>query len=56
MVCTYNSDLFKIIAKKVINILEDFISGMYSSFCKTFDKLKGNVSTEVILMLLPVQK
>ena len=46
MVCTYNSDLFK--------NFEDFISEC-TALCKTFDKLKGNVSTEVILMLLPVQ-
>ena len=54
MVCTYNSDLFKNHCEESNKYFEDFISEC-TALCKTFDKLKGNVSTEVILMLLPVQ-
>lgn len=53
MVCTYSSDLFKNHCEDNQKYFDDFIKEC-TELNQKFNKLKGNISTEIILMLLPV--
>jgi hypothetical protein len=53
MVCTYDSDLFKNHCEETEKYFNDFVTEC-NALNQTFSRLKGVVSIEIILMLLPV--
>ncbi len=53
MVCTYNSDIFNNHCEETESYFNDFVSEC-TNLNATFNRLKGDISTEIILMLLPV--
>jgi hypothetical protein len=53
MVCTYNSHIYKNHCENTKECLEDFFAEC-KNLHSMFERLKGDVKTEIILMLLPV--